>query len=105
MTIYYEARGESIAGQQAVAEVVLNRTKQRDKSVCEVVFEPNQFSWTKHTRKPPPNNAAWQTAKMIAEEQLLTQTNNAKGATYFHVGNKARFNKRLKAKIGAHAFY
>ncbi len=105
MAIYYEARGESIAGQQAVAEVVLNRANKSNQAICEVVFEPHQFSWTRYTTSPPPNNPSWLTAKMIAKEQLLAQSNHTNGATYFHVGNKARFNKKLKAKIGAHAFY
>ena len=44
--IYYEARGEPILGQIAVARVTLNRVGLFAPSVCEVVFQKNQFSWT-----------------------------------------------------------
>ncbi|WP_313105317.1 cell wall hydrolase, partial [Brevundimonas sp.] len=50
--IYYEARNESEAGQAAVAEVVLNRSRHRayPKRVCEVVYQRNsrtcQFTFT-----------------------------------------------------------
>jgi spore germination cell wall hydrolase CwlJ-like protein len=46
--IYHEARGESIKGQIAVAQVVLNRTKNDSYSsdICEVVWDRYQFSWT-----------------------------------------------------------
>lgn len=52
--IYYEARGESFAGQLAVAEVVLNRVRHRayPETVCGVVYQGServtgcQFSFT-----------------------------------------------------------
>src|SRR6185503_8085863 len=39
--VYYEARSESVRGQRAVAQVVLNRVKHPafPKSVCAVVFQ------------------------------------------------------------------
>jgi spore germination cell wall hydrolase CwlJ-like protein len=43
--IYWEARGESIAGKKAVAEVVLNRSKAAGSSVCAVVKASGQFSF------------------------------------------------------------
>jgi spore germination cell wall hydrolase CwlJ-like protein len=48
--IYYEARGEPIAGKKAVEEVITNRVMATGKSVCAVVKEPNQFSWYPHNR-------------------------------------------------------
>lgn len=46
--IYHEARGESLKGQIAVAQVVLNRTKNDSypSDICEVVWDKYQFSWT-----------------------------------------------------------
>ena len=45
--LYFEARGESIKGQIAVAEVTLNRVKanQYPNSVCNVVFQRKKFTW------------------------------------------------------------
>src|SRR5919106_4678476 len=46
--VYYEARGEPIAGQYAVAEVTMNRkaSPRYPKTVCEVVYQKEAFSWT-----------------------------------------------------------
>jgi|TARA_B100001971_G_scaffold7277_1_gene5970 spore germination cell wall hydrolase CwlJ-like protein len=46
--IYYEARGESRRGKQAVAHVVLNRARseQYPNTICDVVWQKDQFSWT-----------------------------------------------------------
>ena len=48
MNIYFEARGEPDLGQYLVAEVTMNRVhSQRWKpTVCRVVHQPKQFSWT-----------------------------------------------------------
>ena len=43
--IYYEARGEPLAGRKAVQEVILNRSQATGKTVCAVVKERAQFSW------------------------------------------------------------
>lgn len=45
MCIYFEARGETEAGQIAVAHVVMNRVERRGLSVKDVVTQPRQFSW------------------------------------------------------------
>ncbi len=47
LAVYEEARGEPLVGQEAVAMVVLNRARQAHRPVCQVVFAPGQFSWTK----------------------------------------------------------
>lgn len=47
LTIWGEARGESVEGQIAVANVIMNRWRnnpEKYKSVKEVCFEPKQFS-------------------------------------------------------------
>ena len=46
--IYHEARGESEAGWMAVAWTTLNRTRDErfPDTVCKVVAQPHQFSWT-----------------------------------------------------------
>jgi N-acetylmuramoyl-L-alanine amidase len=46
--IYFEANNQSYVGQQAVAWVTLNRVTSGDypNSICAVVFQYKQFSWT-----------------------------------------------------------
>jgi len=48
LNIYNEARGESLAGQYAVAHVVMNRVAAPNwkNTVCAVVYQHAQFSWT-----------------------------------------------------------
>ena len=50
--VYFEARGEDVLGQGAVAHVTLNRVKSPlyPNSVCDVVWQKGQFSWTEHGR-------------------------------------------------------
>ena len=45
-TVYHEARGESIDGQMAVAETVINRVRSGDfpRTICGVVRQPGQFA-------------------------------------------------------------
>jgi spore germination cell wall hydrolase CwlJ-like protein len=47
--VYFESRGESLAGKRAVADVTINRTKHSvfkgQDTICKVVFAPYQFSW------------------------------------------------------------
>jgi spore germination cell wall hydrolase CwlJ-like protein len=48
--VYYEARGESVVGQRAVMDTILNRVKHSGRSICGVVLRKGQFEWT--TTKP-----------------------------------------------------
>jgi hypothetical protein len=51
--VYHESRGESLEGQAAVARVVLNRSKfpkAFGDSICKVVYQKGQFTWSKHER-------------------------------------------------------
>lgn len=108
--IYYEARGEPLAGKLAVAQVTLNRVESNKfgNTICKVVYEKNQFSWTKKPSKLK-YGKAWQEALSIAEAAI---TNGIAlqnfDALYFH--NKkvkpiwAKQKKKL-AKIGGHVFY
>ena len=107
LAIYHEARGEPKQGQYAVAEVVLNRSDARNKTVCDVVREPYQFSWTKHKSNfNIPDNDSWDQAKSIASKSLQSKTNFTDGATFFNTKRVGvRFGKSKKVVIGNHIFY
>jgi N-acetylmuramoyl-L-alanine amidase len=110
--IYFEARGEPRAGKLAVAQVTLNRvksTKYRN-TICGVVYEKKQFSWTAtYNKKHIKNYEAWIDAIAIAQETL----ENGKAlknfpALFFHnhtIKPKWASQKRKVAKIGNHTFY
>ncbi len=114
--IYHEARGESVAGQFAVAEVILNR---RDSglypaSVCGVVKQGGggacQFSYacdgaSDVMREPGARALAMRIARLMLDgaPRKLTE-----GATHFHTRAVAPvWSKRFPrtAAIGAHLFY
>ena len=50
--IYHEARGEELLGQLAVGLVTLQRVESSKypDSICEVVYQPGAFSWTKEDK-------------------------------------------------------
>jgi hypothetical protein len=64
--IYYEARGEPITGQIAVAYVTLNRAKLTHASICDTVYAPSQFSWTLQPKPRGINRDAWKVAVEVA---------------------------------------
>jgi len=112
--IYHEARGESLRGQIAVAAVTVNRvlTKGYPASICQVVYQPYQFSWVKELLKSkhnPRENEQFRTARAIASAYLKgLYKDPTKGALFYHA---SRVNPKwaktvLKtAQIGNHVFY
>src|SRR3954462_2332169 len=69
LNVYYEARGESLAGQYAVAEVTLNRRASLGypKTVCEVVYQKGAFSWTAEALDAPAGES-WRRAVRVAHD-------------------------------------
>ena len=109
--IYHEARSEAIAGQIAVAQVTVNRVKQSNftKTVCEVVFQKNQFSWTNNKRLRVKDLKAWDASLVIAKAVL---TNSVRipnfTATHYHTKQvNPRWNRKMEliAIIGVHKFF
>lgn len=93
-------------GRYAVALVTLNRAAARHKSICDTVYEPNQFSWTK-VKQAGPFGPAWEDAKYIARNapKVFDITH---GATYFHERSlNPRWAKTMTATltVGNHVFY
>lgn len=107
LAIYHEARGESVLGQKAVAEVVINRAKEKEKTTCEVISEKNQFSWYHRKGKVfPVNDKSWNHSIEIAQESLTSPTDYTRGATFFNTKNiGVRYGLPCKLKVGNHVFY
>jgi spore germination cell wall hydrolase CwlJ-like protein len=71
LNVYFEARGEPIQGQYAVAHVTLNRVKENKSDICSEVFKKNQFSWTAHKFKiPSDKDKSWQLAQDVARKVI-----------------------------------
>ena len=108
--IYYEAKGEPLAGQLAVADVIINRTKSGrfPKSICSVVLQRGQFSFVRGGRIPAiASNAAYRTAVAIARVAMADAWNSpAPEAMYFHARHVSPGWRMTKiASIGNHVFY
>lgn len=109
--VYFEARGEPLAGQYAVAEVTMNRRGWGPfrRTVCAVVYEPGAFSWTAMRRLPDPLGPAWDSAQRVAEAVYRQRHQpSVHGARYYHaiyVTPDWAKEKRRVAKIGRHIFY
>jgi spore germination cell wall hydrolase CwlJ-like protein len=107
--IYHEARGESILGKLAVAKVTLNRVasgKFRE-TICKVVYQRGQFSWTESKYKPILDKNAWAESLHIAKLLMLNPELSKTQAMYYH-NTKVKPNWRQLErvdKIGNHVFY
>lgn len=116
--LYFEARGESVKGQFAVAEVILNRVDsgKYPNSVCGVVNQGAnrrngcQFSYAcdgraDTIREKAAYNRVAKIARVMMDGAPRTLT---KGATHFHTTNvRPNWARRFPntAKIGSHLFY
>lgn len=116
--VYYEAGQESLDGQRAVAQVVLNRVRHPafPANVCGVVYEGStratgcQFTFTcDGSLMRGPELGAWNRAKAVAEAAL-------NGYVYKPVGNATHYHANYvvpywaptltkNAIVGAHIFY
>ncbi|MEM9500270.1 MAG: cell wall hydrolase [Pseudomonadota bacterium] len=111
--VYFESRGEPLAGQLAVASVVINRAEDRrfPASYCGVVYQRAQFSFVKNGRMPQvkTNSAAWARARAIAKiAHNGMWESEAADAVYFHatyVRPKWSRKKTRTAQIDTHIFY
>jgi len=119
--MYYEARGEGVDGQEAVAEVVLQRTRNRNygNTVCSVVYEgiePGrldcQFSFAcDGSRKRAKEESVWVETKLLAEKIMSGQvklSNRTRQAIAYHNVDVTPFwsaSMYRTAQIGNHIFY
>ncbi len=111
--VYFEARGEGSPGQQAVAQVVLNRVRHPafPKTICAVVHQHAgsscQFSFACSSRQSPIEAVAWRRAEAIASGEMHGAVMAAVGdATQFQAARASPFAGLLKvAQVGAHIFY
>ena len=119
--MYYEARGEGIEGEKAVAEVVLQRTRERDypSTVCGVAYDgvqparrDCQFSFAcDGTLRRPREGYAWQRVRQLAEKILIGAVRlpgrTGHAVAYHNVDVTPVWAQTMlkTAQIGNHVFY
>lgn len=109
--IYFEARGESLAGQLAVGRVIVNRASSGrfPASYCGVVYQPSQFSFVRGRSMPAvrAGSAAWREAIAVARiADEGSWKSEATGALYFHAARVSPSWRLTRlARVDNHVFY
>jgi hypothetical protein len=109
--VYFESKGESLAGQLAVAKVVLARTESGrfPSSICGVVYQKSQFSFVRGGRMPAINKASpsWKNAVAISRIALDNSwKSSVEGALFFHARYvNPGWRLRRLGSIDNHIFY
>jgi hypothetical protein len=116
--VYYESAREPQLGQEAVAQVVLNRVRHPayPKSVCGVVYQGSarstgcQFSFTcDGSLRWAPEPGLWRRAQDVARRALAGHVNKTVGsATHYHAEYVAPYWAPTLVKmkqVGLHIFY
>jgi N-acetylmuramoyl-L-alanine amidase len=111
--VYFEARGESVDGQLAVARVVMNRAAsgKYPPSWCATVKQPWQFSFVRNGQFPSVNydSDSWRKAEAVARlaaANIVPSVSN--DVLWYHADYVApswRRNLTAERKIGQHIFY
>lgn len=114
--VWGESRGEPLAGQVAVASVVLNRVTASGDPIREVILRPKQFSCfnpgdPNRDKLLAPSGVQWNVALLIGElalDGLLLDP--TEGATHYHavwMGRKPKWAGSLTevGRLGSHVFY
>jgi spore germination cell wall hydrolase CwlJ-like protein len=112
MNIYHEAKGEDYTGKIAVAFTTINRVQHEKfpSSICKVVWQSGQFSWTKNKGSIDTNDQSWleslDVAMLVLDNDIEDPTN---GALYFHATyiDRPYWTKGLRVTLehGDHIFY
>lgn len=109
--IYFEAKGESLAGQLAVGRVIVARSKSGrfPGSYCGVVFQPSQFSFVRGGALPfiKKQSVDWKEAVAVAQiAHDGTWRSPVEGALFFHAAYVSPGWRLTRlARVDNHIFY
>lgn len=116
--MFFEARGEDLAGKFAVGLVTLNRveSKKYPDNVCDVVWQKKQFSWTHDGKHDDPtrfksevDKKAWEESKELANALLKNKPQPVlEGSTMYHSLKVSPYwakHYEPVAIVGNHIFY
>ena len=109
--IYFEAKGETLAGQLAVGRVIVARAKSGrfPGSYCGVVYQRSQFSFVRGRSMPAIDKSgrAWSEAARLARiADEGSWRSPVEGALYFHAARVSPGWRLTRiARIDNHVFY
>ena len=109
--IYYESKGEPLAGQLAVGHVIANRAKSGRfaPTFCGVLFQRSQFSFVRGKSYAPVPRASRQWHDAVAVAKIVAQklhNSPVPGALFFHAKRVSpRWRLSRIGSVGNHVFY
>jgi len=111
--IFFEAGVEPISGKFAVAQVTWNRAVAKGRSICDVVYQKAQFSWTlfKKKRREKPRGRSWEVSQRVAALFLSKYRMPALSSAWnYHATYVSPYWGRSRqfvaiGKVGTHIFY
>ena len=108
--VYFEARGEDIMGQMAVAQVVVNRMEdpRYPNTICDVVWEDRAFSFTHDGRSDTMKHPESRSKALYVAKSTLDGGGIGITSTHYHTTDVDPFwNKHydLDGQVGNHIFY
>ena len=110
--VYFEARGETLEGQLAVADVVLNRadSEKYPDDWCDVVKQKAQFSFVQNRQFPKVRDMqSWEKAKAVARIAIDGAEEVVRGDVLWYHADYVkpiwRHNLSEVTKVGVHIFY
>lgn len=113
--IYWETLHEPLIGQLAVAQIVYNRVKSKKwgNTFCQVIFQKNQFSWTRNkelVNAKPKNEVQWKRAQhsaLLFSKGVRVIGLHDSEFYYAKYIKPPKWSKNMKkeAQIGQHIFF
>ena len=107
LNAYHESKGESDKGMLAVIHTTLNRVKDNrfPKTVCGVVYQKSQYSWTKYNPKVKEQEQYARAERLAKEVVAGKHKDNTQGALYFNSLHRKPSGTVCTIRIGGHSFY
>lgn len=110
--IHHEARGESLAGKKAVANVIMNRVKHKEfpNTVRAVIAQRGQFQWY-HNKKLRAGSSYTKETEDLAQaiykaHRANKRVDNTKGSIFFSSNGRRPAGRAIHPiRIGGHVFY
>jgi N-acetylmuramoyl-L-alanine amidase len=109
--IYFESKGEPLAGQLAVGEVIVNRANSDrfPSTYCGVLLQRGQFSFVRGGKWPAVKKSSRQWQNAVAVARIVDQDlkdSAADNALFFHAKHVSpRWRLKRIASVGNHIFY
>lgn len=112
LNIYFEARNQPLVGQILVAQVTMNRVESDSypDTICKVVWQKRQFSWTHDGKsdtpknKPVFDNIYWLSEVLLSHPEVFVDNS----VTHYHEEAVEPFWAKdftFLYKYGDHLFY